>query len=85
MYAMLTGKLPYSAEPFHITTLYNKMKRNDMNPIPDHLSSCKFIFITVLSFLSLNRFDYFFLLDQSCHNGLLGDGFQNVVVHKLGK
>lgn len=53
MYAMLTGKLPYSAEPFHITTLYNKMKRNDMNPIPDHLSSCKFIFITVLSFLDL--------------------------------
>ena len=41
MYAMLTGKLPYSAEPFHINTLYNKMKKNDMNPIPDHLSSCK--------------------------------------------
>ena len=43
MYAMLTGKLPYTAEPFHITTLYNKMKNNDMNPIPDHLSACKFV------------------------------------------
>lgn len=42
MYAMLTGKLPYTAEPFHITTLYNKMKNNDMNPIPEHLSPCKF-------------------------------------------
>ena len=42
MYAMLTGKLPYTAEPFHITTLYNKMKKNDMNPIPEHLSACKF-------------------------------------------
>ena len=49
MYAMLTGKLPYTAEPFHITTLYNKMKRNEMNPIPDHLSSCKLIFVTRLS------------------------------------
>ena len=43
MFAMLTGKLPYTAEPFHITTLYNKMKNNDMNPIPDHLSARKFI------------------------------------------
>ena len=43
MYAMLTGKLPYTAEPFHITTLYNKMKNNDMNPIPDHLSAGKFV------------------------------------------
>ena len=42
MFAMLTGKLPYTAEPFHITTLYNKMKTNDMNPIPDHLSAGKF-------------------------------------------
>lgn len=44
MFAMLTGKLPYTAEPFHITTLYNKMKKNDMNPIPEHLSACKFNF-----------------------------------------
>ena len=48
MYAMLTGKLPYTAEPFHITTLYNKMKRNDMNPIPDHLSSRRLIFVIFL-------------------------------------
>ena len=45
MFAMLTGKLPYTAEPFHITTLYNKMKTNDMNPIPDHLSACKFFLL----------------------------------------
>ena len=41
MYAMLTGKLPYTAEPFHITALYNKMKNNDMNPLPEHLSAGK--------------------------------------------
>ncbi|KAL9969303.1 hypothetical protein ACROYT_G021502 [Oculina patagonica] len=51
MYAMLTGKLPYTAEPFHITTLYNKMKRNEMNPIPDHLSSsCKDLIHRFLTF-----------------------------------
>jgi len=41
MYAMLTGKLPYTAEPFHITALYNKMKNNEMNPLPEHLSAGK--------------------------------------------
>ena len=43
MYAMLTGKLPYTAEPFHITALYNKMKNNEMNPLPEHLSAGKWI------------------------------------------
>ena len=58
MYAMLTGKLPYTAEPFHITTLYNKMKRNEMNPIPDHLSSCKLIFVSRLSVSVFTQFIY---------------------------
>lgn len=59
MYAMLTGKLPYTAEPFHITTLYNKMKRNEMNPIPDHLSSCRLIFITSLPKSIIIQLSYF--------------------------
>jgi len=38
MYAMLTGCLPYTVEPFNITTLHAKMLENKMNPIPEHLS-----------------------------------------------
>ncbi len=38
MYAMLTGCLPYTVEPFNITALHAKMLENKMNPIPEHLS-----------------------------------------------
>lgn len=41
MYAMLTGCLPYTVEPFNITALHAKMLENKMNPIPDHLSASK--------------------------------------------
>lgn len=43
MYAMLTGNLPFTVEPFNIKSLYNKMMKNEMNPIPDHLSKSKLI------------------------------------------
>lgn len=43
MYAMLTGNLPFTVEPFNIKSLYNKMMKNEMNPIPEHLSKSKFI------------------------------------------
>ena len=39
MYAMLTGCLPYTVEPFNITALHAKMLENKMNPIPTSLSS----------------------------------------------
>jgi hypothetical protein len=42
MYAMLTGNLPFTVEPFNIKSLYNKMMKNEMNPIPEHLSKSKF-------------------------------------------
>lgn len=38
MYAMLTGNLPFTVEPFNIKALYNKMMKNEMNAIPEHLS-----------------------------------------------
>ena len=38
MYAMLTGCLPYTVEPFNITALHAKMLDNKMNDIPDRLS-----------------------------------------------
>lgn len=41
MYAMLTGCLPFTVEPFNITTLHAKMLQNKMNPIPDHISPSK--------------------------------------------
>lgn len=39
MYAMLTGRLPFTVEPFNIAALHAKMLENKMEPIPDHLSS----------------------------------------------
>ena len=41
MYAMLTGRLPFTVEPFNIAALHAKMLENKMEPIPDHLSSSK--------------------------------------------
>ncbi|XP_041354216.1 serine/threonine-protein kinase MARK2-like [Gigantopelta aegis] len=42
MYAMLTGNLPFTVEPFNIKTLHNKMMKGDMNPIPVSLTKeCK--------------------------------------------
>ena len=38
MYAMLTGFLPYTVDPFNITALHAKMLENKMNPIPTTLT-----------------------------------------------
>lgn len=37
-YALLTGRLPFTVEPFKISSLYKKMMNGDMNPIPSNLS-----------------------------------------------
>lgn len=39
MYAMLTGNLPFTVEPFNIKALHTKMLHGDMNAIPETLSS----------------------------------------------
>ena len=49
MYAMLTGCLPYTVEPFNITALHAKMLENKMNPIPNHLSPGEFSMYPVFS------------------------------------
>lgn len=41
MYAMLTGSLPFTVEPFNITELHAKMISNRMNPIPNQISDGK--------------------------------------------
>ncbi|XP_063303943.1 hormonally up-regulated neu tumor-associated kinase isoform X1 [Pelobates fuscus] len=38
MYAMLTGTLPFTVEPFSLRALYQKMVDKDMNPLPANLS-----------------------------------------------
>ncbi|CAD5126474.1 DgyrCDS14597 [Dimorphilus gyrociliatus] len=42
MYAMLTGTLPFTVDPFNIKTLHAKMLKGSINKIPDNLSEdCK--------------------------------------------
>ncbi|XP_033740955.1 hormonally up-regulated neu tumor-associated kinase homolog A-like [Pecten maximus] len=38
MYAMLTGNLPFTVDPFNIKTLYNKMLSGQTNPLPENVS-----------------------------------------------
>lgn len=77
MYAMLTGKLPYTAEPFHITALYNKMKNSDMNPLPEHLSAaCKDL---IQRFLTFNR-DERITLEEALGHAWLRKGYDGPVI-----
>lgn len=39
MYAMLTGTLPFTVEPFSLRALYQKMVDKAMNPLPTQLST----------------------------------------------
>ncbi|XP_055792777.1 hormonally up-regulated neu tumor-associated kinase homolog A-like [Salvelinus fontinalis] len=39
MYAMLTGSLPFTVEPFSLRALHQKMVDKDMNPLPPSLST----------------------------------------------
>ena len=50
MYAMLTGRLPFTVEPFNISALHAKMLENKMEAIPDHLSSSKITKLSLLKF-----------------------------------
>lgn len=38
MFAMLTGNLPFTVQPFNIKVLHNKMVAGQMNPVPDTIS-----------------------------------------------
>lgn len=53
MYAMLTGCLPYTVEPFNITALHAKMLENKMNPIPENLSTSTYA--NLVMDMSVNR------------------------------
>ncbi|KAJ8256697.1 hypothetical protein COCON_G00188490 [Conger conger] len=38
MYAMLTGTLPFTVEPFSLTLLHDRMVNKEMNPLPPYIS-----------------------------------------------
>lgn len=44
MFAMLTGNLPFTVEPFSVRALLNKMMSGHMNELPSHLSKRKCMF-----------------------------------------
>ncbi|NWZ92122.1 HUNK kinase, partial [Nesospiza acunhae] len=48
MYAMLTGSLPFTVEPFSLRALYQKMVDKEMNPFPTQLSSAAINFLRSL-------------------------------------
>ena len=43
MFAMLTGNLPFTVQPFTIKALYAKMIAGDMNTLPDYLTNSTYI------------------------------------------
>ncbi|XP_072369537.1 hormonally up-regulated neu tumor-associated kinase homolog A [Scyliorhinus torazame] len=47
-YAMLTGTLPFTVEPFSLRALHQKMVDKDLNPLPIHLSSAAVNFLRSL-------------------------------------
>ncbi|XP_063161508.1 hormonally up-regulated neu tumor-associated kinase isoform X3 [Candoia aspera] len=48
MYAMLTGTLPFTVEPFSLRALYQKMVDKEMNPYPTQLSTAAVNFLRIL-------------------------------------
>ncbi|XP_077198653.1 hormonally up-regulated neu tumor-associated kinase isoform X1 [Paroedura picta] len=48
MYAMLTGTLPFTVEPFSLRALYQKMIDKEMNPLPTQLSTAAINFLRSL-------------------------------------
>ncbi|XP_043542744.1 hormonally up-regulated neu tumor-associated kinase homolog A-like, partial [Chiloscyllium plagiosum] len=44
-YAMLTGTLPFTVEPFSLRALHQKMVDKDLNPLPPHLSSVLLVMV----------------------------------------
>ncbi|XP_037233525.1 hormonally up-regulated neu tumor-associated kinase isoform X2 [Falco biarmicus] len=48
MYAMLTGTLPFTVEPFSLRALYQKMVDKEMNPFPTQLSAAAVNFLRSL-------------------------------------
>lgn len=61
MYAMLTGTLPFTVEPFNLKTLHQKMVDKDMNPLPPSISSG----INKSTSVLVRLFNYLEVKDQS--------------------
>ncbi|XP_065184162.1 serine/threonine-protein kinase MARK2-like [Sycon ciliatum] len=74
MYAMLTGSLPYTVEPFNITELHAKMISNRMNPLPDHIKPSAECRDLLLKLLNPNPEERISLSDVFHHPWLNRDG-----------
>jgi len=65
MFAMLTGNLPFTVQPFTIKALYAKMIAGDMNALPEYLSNStcvtlSFTRLAVIRFVhNLHNFNHF--------------------------
>ncbi|CAG2255089.1 Hormonally up-regulated neu tumor-associated kinase,Serine/threonine-protein kinase MARK1,Serine/threonine protein kinase OSK4,MAP/microtubule affinity-regulating kinase 4,SNF1-related protein kinase catalytic subunit alpha KIN11,Serine/threonine protein kinase OSK3,Hormonally up-regulated neu tumor-associated kinase homolog,Serine/threonine-protein kinase MARK2,Hormonally up-regulated neu tumor-associated kinase homolog B,MAP/microtubule affinity-regulating kinase 3,Hormonally up-regulated neu tumor-assoc len=56
MFAMLTGNLPFTVQPFNIKVLHNKMIAGQMNPVPDTISrDCRDLIRKLLTRTQIKR------------------------------
>ncbi|CAN2387607.1 protein serine/threonine kinase activity [Pristimantis euphronides] len=78
MYAMLTGTLPFTVEPFSLRALYQKMVDKAMNPLPSHLSPAATNFLrSLLEPDPLKRPN----IQQALANRWLNDNYHGKGVH----
>ncbi|XP_019647797.1 PREDICTED: serine/threonine-protein kinase par-1-like [Branchiostoma belcheri] len=76
MYAMLTGSLPFTVDPFNIKALHRKMLTGDMNPLPGGLSiGCRELLRQLLTSDPDRRPS----LKQVCKNRWLNEGHKGTL------
>nr|XP_033803380.1 hormonally up-regulated neu tumor-associated kinase [Geotrypetes seraphini] len=80
MYAMLTGTLPFTVEPFSLRALYQKMVEKEMNPLPGHLSPVAINFLrSLLEPDPAKRPN----IQQALANRWLNDNFPGKMLHTV--
>jgi len=67
MFAMLTGNLPFTVEPFTIRALHSKMMKGDMNAMPDHLSKGRLYIVQLTMYVRCITFNSTFLFKLYLH------------------
>ncbi|XP_066289008.1 uncharacterized protein [Branchiostoma lanceolatum] len=76
MYAMLTGNLPFTVDPFNIKALHRKMLTGEMNPLPGGLSiGCRELLRLLLTADPDRRPS----LKQVCRNRWLNEGHKGIL------
>eukprot|EP00058_Branchiostoma_floridae_P004288 XP_002589776.1 hypothetical protein BRAFLDRAFT_90449 [Branchiostoma floridae] len=76
LYAMLTGNLPFTVDPFNIKALHRKMLTGEMNPLPGGLSlGCRELLRLLLTADPDRRPS----LKQVCRNRWLNEGHKGIL------